>query len=141
MRRQRYERDVVRDGKRASGVPAGLVKQDDGMGAGVGHRRDLGEVEAHGLGVAAGQDEGGTLALGRAGGAEQIGRRRALVLGRRGAAAAPRPAPGDAILLPDLGFVLEPHLYPLARADVCRDRRQCRGEVFLNVASVAASCW
>ena len=44
-------------------MPAGLVEQHHGMGAGRHGLRDLGQLQAHGLGGAAGQDETGALAL------------------------------------------------------------------------------
>ena len=60
----------------------------------------------HGLGVAAGQDEGCPDAALGTDGAEDIGRLGALVLGGPGPGAAFRPAPGDLVLLADPRFVL-----------------------------------
>ena len=70
--------------------------------------RDFVEVPLHGLGIASGQDEAGADATLRADGTEDIGRFRALVLGRRRSAAAWRPAPGELGLLADPGFILPP---------------------------------
>ena len=63
--------------------------------------------------VLQGQDEGGALALGRADGAEDVGRGGALIAGRGGARAAAGPSAGDLVLLSDPGFILEPDLYGL----------------------------
>ncbi len=52
----------------------------------------------------------------------------------------PAPAPGDAVLLADAGFVLKPRLYPLVRADVLDDRCRRGGEVFSNVSNVSGAC-
>ena len=65
----------------------------------------------HGLGVAAGQNEGGTDPARGADGTEDVGRFRSLVLGCRGPRAAPGPAAGDLVFLADPGFVLKPDLY------------------------------
>ena len=58
-------------------------------------------------------------------------------LGADGRGATPGPAPRDPVLLADARLVLEPDLYRLA-ADLRRDVRHDRGEVFLK-ASAAAS--
>ena len=101
--------------------------------------RDLGEVQVHGLGVAGGQDQGRALALARADGAEDVGRGRALIVGRRGPRSPPRPAPGDLVLLADARLVGEPELYPV-RIDALlpRDLVQARREAFLK-SSIAPS--
>ena len=112
-------------------VPAGLIEQQHGVGAGGDGRGDLFEVQGHRLGVAAGHDEAGALALGRADRPEDVGRGGALVLGGRGRVSALGPAPGERVLLADPGLVCEPDLYRLA-ADSLRDLRQAGGEVFLK---------
>ena len=58
-------------------MPSGLVEEEDGMGAGRHGLGGLLQVQGHGLGCAAGEDEAGRLALGRADGAEDVGRLRA----------------------------------------------------------------
>ena len=121
-------------------MPSRLIEQHDGVCIGGDTVRDFGEVEAHRRGVAVGQDEGGALPLFGADGAEQIGRRGALVVRRRGAGAASGPASGDAVLLADPRFVLEPDLYALAAGGALRDLRQRGGEVFLNVSRLSGSC-
>ena len=106
-----------------------------------GYRRtiDFLEVQGHGVGVAARQDEARCLALGRAYGAEDVKRLRALVVWRRRSCAAPRPPAGDLVLLAHPCFVLEPDLYVLsaglARRDLCHDR----GKFFLNAVAASSS--
>jgi hypothetical protein len=112
-------------------MPAGLVQEQHGMLAGAGHVADLGQVQVHRRGVAQGQDQGRALAVLRADGAEDVGRRVALVLRCRRAGTTPRPAPGDVVLLANPGFVGEPDLYRVeTEALVPRDARQRGGEVF-----------
>ena len=96
-------------------VPAGLIEQQHGVGTGRHRLGDFRQVQGHRVGVAARQDQAGGGASGRADRAEDVGRARALVVRRRGPCAAPRPAPGDLVLLADPGLVLEPDLYRLAR--------------------------
>ncbi len=80
------------------------------MAPGLDFARDGCQVLGHGVGVAPGHDESRTLALLGADGAEDVGRRRALILQCTGPGAAFRPAPGQLVLLADAGFVAEPDL-------------------------------
>ena len=80
FRRQRHEGEVGRNGEPARGVPAGLVEENDGMAARCHLAGDFGEMEAHGLAVAAGQHEACAFALTWADGTEEIGGLGALVL-------------------------------------------------------------
>jgi hypothetical protein len=89
-------------------VPSGLIEQKHGMGARRDLRGDLGEVQVHRLGVAAGHDECRTLAVLRADGSEYISRGGALIGRRRGPCAAFGPASGGLVLLPDAGLVGKP---------------------------------
>ena len=120
-------------------MPAGLIEQQDGVGA----RRDFGadrlQMLGHGVGVAVGHDEAGALALGRADRAEDIGPFRALVMWRAGPGPAPRPATRQLVLLTDPRFILEPDLdgWP---AVVDADGGDHIAEVFLNSA-MASSFW
>jgi len=102
----------------------------------VGARRHLGrdfiEMPLHGFGVAAGQDEGRADAAPGTDGAEDVGRLRALVLGRRGPAAASRPAPRELGLLADPGLVLPPNLYAGVGREPGADRFQLGRKVFLK---------
>ncbi len=78
---KRNQGDVVWDHQVAGLMPAGLIEQEHGVGTGRNGLRDLLQVQCHGVGGAAGQDKPGALALGRADRAEDVGRRRPLVLG------------------------------------------------------------
>ena len=141
LRRQGQQGDVVRHRNVAGEVPSGLIKQQHGVFAGADHGADLCQVQVHRRCVAQRQDEGGALAFVWADGTEDVGRRVALVLWRRGPGAAPCPAAGDAVLLADAGFIGEPDLYRVeAEALVARDACQRGGKVFLNV-SMAPSAW
>src|SRR5919107_1369096 len=57
--RQRQERDVVGDGEVPGAVPSGAVEDHEGVCARGDVAADLRQVQAHGLGVDAGQDEAG----------------------------------------------------------------------------------
>lgn len=141
FRRQRQQGDVRRHGDVAGEMPSGLIEQQQGVPAGADHLADLGEVQVHRRGVAQRQDQGSALALLGADGAEDVDRRIALILRRRGPGSAPRPAAGDAVLLADPGFVGKPDLYRVeAEVLFARDACQCGGEVFLNV-SMAPAAW
>lgn len=120
-------------------MPSGLVQQQNGMRVGGNGGGDFGEMQGHRRDGAAGQHQRRALALGRTDRAEQIGRGGALILRRGGAAAAFRPATGDAVLLADPGFVLKPDLYALAVANALADLRQRGRKVFLNVSRLAGS--
>src|SRR3954453_1506534 len=95
-------------------MPSRLIEQDHGVGAGRDRLRDLGQVQAHALGRAAGQDETGALAFSRADRAENVGGLGSLVSGRRRPGATLRPAAADRVLLPHPGLVTKPDLYRLA---------------------------
>lgn len=138
-RRQRQQRDVVGDAKVTGAVPTGLVEDDDGVGIGCDIAGDFFEVQRHRFGRAPGQDEGGAFSFPRTDGAEYVRRGGALILGCGRPGAAPRPSPGDAVLLADARLVLKPDLYPLIGADGRRDRCQRGGKVFLNVSSASGS--
>jgi hypothetical protein len=123
------------------GVPARLVQQKRRMVTGPDALGDLGKLVAHCLDVAPGQDQARRLSLLGADGAEDVGRGRALVVRCRWAGAAPGPAPGDLVLLPDPGLIPEPNLYSRAlEALLARDRVQTGGQSFLK-RSIAPSAW
>ena len=120
-------------------MPASLIEKEHGMLARRDLGGDLGEMQAHRLGVAVRQHQCGTLALAGADGAEDVGRRSALIMRRTGSAAAPGPAAGDLVLLADPGFIGEPDFYVGTCDVLCRgDFLQAGGKVFLN-ASIAPS--
>ena len=110
------------------------------MGIGGDGLRYLGEMQVHRRGVAEGQDETRGLAFGRTDRAEDVGRSRALVLGRRWPCAAESPPPCDLVLLADPGLVAEPDFYALARRRAGGDLRQADGELFLKTAAASGSC-
>lgn len=74
--------DVGRHGEGGREVPSCVVQKQHGVAAGTDHGGDLGQVQAHRLGVALGQHQGGILAPLRADGAEDVGGGIALVLRR-----------------------------------------------------------
>ena len=122
-------------------VPAGLIEQKYGVCAGCDGGGDLHQVQVHRLGVAGRQDQGCTLTLFWADGAEDVGGSGALVAGRTWARAALRPAAGDLVLLADTSFICEPDFY---RVDADRvltsDCVQARGEAFLKSSIAPAAC-
>ena len=79
--RQGHQRDVGRHGEFRAHVPARLIEQEHGVGAGREGGGDLIQVQVHGRGVTAGQNEVCALAERGADRAEQVGRGGALVLG------------------------------------------------------------
>jgi len=136
---QRDDSDVGRDFQRVCEMPAGLIEEQGCVSAGRDAFGDLGQVQVHGLRVAAREDEAGACALLWADRAEDIGRGRALIFRRRRTRTAFCPAAGDLVLLSDARFVAEPDFY-IASFDalLLRDLLQARGEVFLN-SSMAPS--
>src|SRR6202521_3560707 len=103
-------------------MPSGPFHEQNGVSAGLDGKRDLLEVQRHGLCVAGRKDETGRLAERGTDGAEDIGRGRSLILQGERSRAAFRPASRDLVLLTDAGFVLEPEFERLAAAR--GDRRQ-----------------
>lgn len=120
-------------------MPAGLVEDDDGMGAFFDGQRDLGQMQGHSIGVTAGQDQARGLAFAWADGAEEPSRTGALVTGCRGPAATLGPAPRDLVLLAHAGFILKPNLYLLAAGDLGGNLCQLGGKVFLKAAWASRS--
>jgi hypothetical protein len=132
---------VGRHGEVRRQVPAGLIDQEHGVGAGRDDLGDLGEMQVHRLGIAGRQDQGRALALFRADGAEDVCRGGALIAGSAWAGAALRPAAGDLVLLADPSLVLEPNLYCLSIDRLsARDCLQAGGEVFLKSSIAPAAC-
>ena len=122
-------------------MPASLIDQEDGVGAGGDDLGDLREVQVHRLGIAGRQDQGRPLAILWADGAEDIGRCGALISGSAGTGATLGPPTGDLVLLANTSLVCEPDFY-LVAVDrlLARDCVQTRGEVFLK-SSIAPSAW
>lgn len=110
------------------------------MGAWADLGGDLVEVPLHGLGFAAGQDQGGADAALGTDGAENVGRLSALIVRRARAGAAPGPASRDFVLLADAGFVLQPDFYFRVCRQLGPDRRQFVGEAFLKSSRANSFC-
>ena len=64
---------IIRYGQLPGGVPAGLIEQERGVGAGRDDCGDLFEVMGHGYGGAVGHDQARAHASGRADCSEDIG--------------------------------------------------------------------
>src|ERR1700687_4367713 len=139
FRRQRHQGDVGGNDELIGEGHSGRVEQQHGVGSRRHRLGDLGQMQRHRGGVAARQDEAGPGSSSRADGAEDVGRTGPLIVRCRGPRAAPRPAPGDLVLLTDPGLVLEPDLYRLARRLALGDLAEARSEVFLNAAMASAS--
>ena|SRR6478609_201489 len=122
-------------------MPAGSIEQQDGVFVRRDFPGDFGQVQVHRLGVAARQNERCALAFFRADGAEDIGRGGTLVTWRRWARSAPRPSPGDLVLLTDPRLVGEPDFY-CGRIDalILGDLIQARRETFLKSSIAPSAC-
>jgi hypothetical protein len=141
FRRQRHNGDVWWHDESRRQVPAGLIDQEYGVCAGRDGGGDLHQVQVHRLGVAGRQDQGCTLTLFRADGAEDVGGSGALVAGRTWARAALRPSAGDLVLLADTSLICEPDFYRVdADRLLTRDCVQARGEAFLKSSIAPAAC-
>src|SRR5258708_6768795 len=109
--------DVGRHEEARRSVPARLIDQEHGVGAGRDGLGDRHEVQVHRLDIAGGQDQGRALALFGTDSTEDVGGGGALVAGSARAGAALGPSTRDLVLLADARFVLEPNLY---RVDIDR---------------------
>ena len=136
--RKRQERDVPGHDERPGEMPSGLVEEQNGVGIRRDHGADLGEMRLHRLRVAERHDQPGALALGGADRAEEIGPGSALVVRRVRPGPAPRPSPGELVLLADPCLVLPPELYALARMGI-PDCRQALRETFLKASAASGS--
>src|ERR1700678_1628025 len=95
-------------------MPSGPIHEQNGVSAGLDGKRDLLEVQRHGLGVAGWEDETCRLAERGTDGAEDIGRGGSLIPQGKRARAAFRPASRDLVFLTDARFILEPEFEWLA---------------------------
>src|SRR3546814_920138 len=137
---QRHERDVWGHDQFGRAVPSGLIEQDDSVRAGRDVEGDLLKVHAHGLAVAPGHNDAGSLAFSGTDRHEDPCRGSALILRRTGAGAAPCPAPGQLGLLADTGFVLPPQFYRCSFRKPAGDLRQTGAELFLKMAISSGRC-
>ena len=141
FRRQRQQADVVRHGDVAGEMPSGLIDQKRGVCARRDLRRDLCQVEVHGLGVASGHDERRALAVLGTDRAEDISRGGSLVFRRARARAALGPATRDLVLLTDARLVGKPDLYGVGLdAFFASDLLQALGQAFLKPSMAPAAC-
>ncbi len=136
--RQRHQGDVIRDVQFGGQVPARLIEDDHGMGAGIDGSADLSEMRLHRLGVAIGHDQTGTFGLCGTDGAEDVGPFGTLVVRRPRARTALGPSAGELVLLTYAGFVLPPQLNFDAFREFRADLSQLGGEVFLNASSASS---
>src|SRR3954468_6054143 len=88
---------------------SGPVHQHDPMGSGSHGLRDFRQMQAHGLRVASGHDQGCALTLLRADRPEDVDRTRPLIVRGPGPGAPSGPAAGDLVLLAHARLVLPPH--------------------------------
>jgi len=141
FRRQRQNGDVARHDELVREMPAGLIEEEHGMLAGRDLGGDLGQMQAHRLGMTVRQHECRALALTGADRAEDVGRRGSLIVRRAGTAAAPGPAAGDLVLLADPGFISEPDFYVGGRnALLVGNGFQAGGETFLKSSTAPSAC-
>src|SRR3954449_4849849 len=97
-------------------------------------------MQAHGLRVALGHDQGCALALLGADRPEDVDRTRPLIVRGAGPGAPSGPAPGNLVLLADTGLVLPPQLDRGALREARPDRLQGGRETFLKSSS-ASGFW
>ena len=138
---ERDQSDVGWDDQPAGQMPAGLIDEQRGVRA----RRDLGgdfgQMEVHGLRVAAWHDERRAFAVLGTDRAEDISRGGSLIFGSAWTRAALGPTAGDLVLLADARLVGEPDFYGAGLdALLAADLFQARGKAFLK-SSIAPSAW
>src|SRR6202040_2490745 len=138
---QAHQSDVFGDRKRGSKMVAGAIEDESCVTTCRHLAADRSEMQRHGLGVRRRHDQACCDATLRTGRAEQIGPVVTLVARRAGPRSTLGPDAGQRSLLADPGLVLEPDFDRLAFGAVGDLRRDCRGEVFLNVSWAAASAW
>src|SRR4051812_20252573 len=97
-------------------------------------------MQAHGLRVASGQDQGCcALALLRADRPEDVGRARPLIMRGAGPGAPSGPATRDFVLLAHTRLVLPPQFYGSALRETRPDRLQGGRETFLKSSNASGS--
>ena len=131
---QTHKGDVFGDRERGSNVIAGAIEDESGMATCRHFAADSREMQRHGFGVRRRHDQACCDATLRTGCAEQVGPVVALVVRRAGPRSTLGPDAGQRALLADPGLILEPDFDRLAFGAVGDLRRDCRGEVFLNVS-------
>ena len=141
LRRECDDGDGVRRHEASRQVPSCLGDQQSGMVARLHLGGDGRKMQRHRLGVTPGQDQARAFAIFGADSAKDGGGRGALIFRRRWSGAAPRPAPGDLVLLANPGLVGKPYFYGVGcDAFLPCDLVQTGGETFLK-ASIAPLAW
>ena len=118
----------------AADVIARAIENEGGVASWGDLAADGVEMQRHGLGVRRRHDQACRDATLRTGRAEQVGPVVALVVRRAGPRSTLGPDAGQRALLADPGLILEPDFDRLAFGALGDLRRDCRGEVFLNVS-------
>lgn len=132
--RQSHKGDVFGDRQRLGYMIAGAIEDESGVATCRYLATDSNQMQRHGLGVRCRHDEARCDATLRTGRAEQISPVVASVVRRAGPRSTLGPDAGQRALLADPGLILEPDFDRLAFGVVGDLRRDCRGEVFLNVS-------
>ena len=138
---QTHKGDVFGDRERGSNMIAGAVEDESGVATCRHLAADSSEMQRHGLGVRGRHDQARCDATLRTGRAEQVGPVVALVVRRARPRATLGPDTGQRALLADPGLILEPDFDRLTFGAVGDLRRDCRGEVFLNVSWASSSAF
>src|SRR6516162_4600266 len=115
-------------------MPAGLIREDNGVRSEGDFGCDLVEMELHGFAVASRQHEGGAGSTFGTDRTKQISRLGPLIVGGTG------PAIGELVLLAHPHLVLKPDLYRCAGCKLRPDFLHTLGEVFLNASMASAFC-
>jgi hypothetical protein len=139
--RQRDDGDIGRDGELVRHVPAGAIDDESGVRVWGDVPGDLGKMQIHREGVAAGQDERCALAFLGTDGAEDVGRCGALIMWRAGSRSSFGPSTRDLVLLADASLVGEPD-FDLVDGDAffSRDFLQACWELFLKSSIAPSAC-
>lgn len=109
-----------------------MANSEEVFSAGLNGLGDLTQMDLHASRIAKGQDPGSSRAPLGADAAKEMGPCGALILGCARAGSAPRPTPGQLVLLADANFTLEPNLDRRALRQDLADLRHTVGEAFLN---------
>ena len=120
-------------------MPSGLIDDQDRMSASGDLSTDQFQMFVHSVSIGPRHDQSSAFPFGGADGAKDVRPLGALIVRRAKAGPALRPSPGDPVLLPHPGFVLEPDLYRRS-AVLDADGRDHVGEAFLNASIASGSC-
>src|SRR5262249_36758164 len=121
-------------------MPAGLIKEDNGVRSEGDFGCDLVEMELHGFAVASRQHEGGAGSTGGTDRTKQISRLGPLIVGDTGAWTFPGPAIGELVLLAHPHLVLKTRPLPMCRVQASRGFPPHARRSFLNASMASAFC-